>query len=222
LDESIRINYDGKIYAKIRKAAGLTGSITAPDSAKITSGAFRSITGDARPDEIKVFDYIYGVLHCPSYRTTYGEFLKIGFPRVPFPTSPDVFRTISNQGEELRRLHLMEDAVIEDNATYRFEGDAPEGQDCLVDRPRFEDGRVYINGNDGEGQYFDAVPEVSWGLYIGGYQPAQKWLKDRKGRQLSWEDIRHYQKIIKILAETDRVMNGIRLEVVLDSDENET
>jgi predicted helicase len=140
LDESIRINYDGKIYAKIRKAAGLTGSITAPDSAKITSGAFRSITGDARPDEIKVFDYIYGVLHCPSYRTTYGEFLKIGFPRVPFPTSPDVFRTISNQGEELRRLHLMEDAVIEDNATYRFEGDAPEGQDCLVDRPRFEDG----------------------------------------------------------------------------------
>jgi predicted helicase len=73
---------------------------------------FRNLSGDARQDEVKVFDYIYGVLHCPAYRETYAEFLKIDFPRVPFPPSPEVFAAISAQGEALRRLHLMEDAAI--------------------------------------------------------------------------------------------------------------
>jgi hypothetical protein len=212
LDETIRLNFDQKIYAQIRKAAGLTGPIPATDSASVKSGAFRAATGDARPDEVKVFDYIYGVLHCPEYRETYAEFLKIDFPRVPFPTSPEMFRTVSEHGEALRRLHLMEDAAI--GATpYPFDGQPPEDQDCVVDKPRFENGRVYINGKDGEGQYFDAVPPVAWEFHIGGYQPAQKWLKDRKGRTLSWDDIRHYQKIIKIMTETDRIMRGIELPI---------
>lgn len=215
LDQSIRVNFDPKLYAKIRAAAGLTGPTPAPDHAMVESGAFRTATGSGRPDEVKVFDYIYGVLHCPAYRQTYAEFLKIDFPRVPFPPSPEVFRTISEQGEELRRLHLMEDAAIGDTP-YPFHGEAAEGEDCVVDKPRFEpqpdgSGRVYINGKGTEGQYFDAVPAVSWGFPIGGYQPAQKWLKDRKGRALSYDDIRHYQKIVKILAETDRIMAGIEM-----------
>lgn len=210
LDQSIRLNFDPKLYAQIRESAGLTGSLGVPDSAMVESGAFRELTGDARPDEVKVFDYIYGVLHCPAYRETYAEFLKIDFPRVPFPPSPEVFRTISEQGEALRRLHLMEDAAI--GATpYPFDGQPPEGFDSVVDKTRYEDGRVYINGKGDEGQYFDAVPPVAWDFPIGGYQPAQKWLKDRKGRALSWDDIRHYQKIIKILAETDRIMKGIEM-----------
>jgi hypothetical protein len=180
------------------------------NSAGVKSGAFRAATGNARPDEVRVFDYIYGVLHCPAYRETYAEFLKIDFPRIAFPPSPEVFRTISEQGEALRRLHLMEDAAI--GATpYPFDGQPPEEQDCMVDRPRFENGRVYINGKDGKGQYFDAVAPVAWEFHIGGYQPAQKWLKDRKGRTLSWDDIRHYQKIIKILTETDRIMQEIEM-----------
>ena len=72
-------------------------------------------------------------------------------------------------------------------------------------------GRVYIN----ETQYFDHVPEIAWNFYIGGYQPAQKWLKDRKDRKLEFEDIAHYQKIIVALAETDRLMkeiDGIEIE----------
>jgi hypothetical protein len=77
------------------------------------------------------------------------------------------------------------------------------------DLPGFENleglGRVYINTE----QYFDKVPEVAWNFYIGGYQPAQKWLKDRKGRTLEFEDILHYQKIIKALTETDRIMGEI-------------
>ena len=68
-------------------------------------------------------------------------------------------------------------------------------------------GRVYVNSD----QYFDGVPEIAWGFYIGGYQPAQKWLKDRRGRALSFEDVTHYQRIVKILVETDRIMKEITL-----------
>jgi hypothetical protein len=68
-------------------------------------------------------------------------------------------------------------------------------------------GRVYINRD----QYFDGVPEIAWSFHIGGYQPAQKWLKDRRGRSLSFDDITHYQRIVKILAETDRIMKQIEL-----------
>lgn len=205
LDQAIRVNFDPKLYAAIRAAAGLNGPKTTPDGSAVESGAFRRATGDARPDEVKVFDYIYGVLHSPEYRTTYAEFLKIDFPRIPFPASPESFRDISEKGEALRRLHLMEDAAI--GATpYPFHGDG----DSVVDKPRHENGKVWINAD----QYFDGVPAIAWEFHIGGYQPAQKWLKDRKGRALTYDDIRHYQRIIKILAETDRIMRTI--EVPLD------
>lgn len=200
LDQSIRVNFDPKLYAQIRKAAGLTGPQTAPDG----TDAFRKATGEARPDEVKIFDYIYGVLHSPAYRETYAEFLKIDFPRVPFPASPENFRSISEKGEALRRLHLMEDAAI--GATlFPFHGDG----ESVVEKPHFDAGRVWINAS----QYFDNVPAIAWTFHIGGYQPAQKWLKDRKGRALSWDDIRHYQKIIKILSETDRIMQTIELPI---------
>jgi predicted helicase len=198
LDQTIRLNFDPKLYAQIRKAAGLTGLPAAPDG----SDAFRKAIGDARPDEGKVFDYIYGVLHCPAYRARNAEFLKIDFSRVPFPPSPEVFAAVSKAGEDLRRLHLMEPAAI-GPAPYPFLGDG----ESMVEKPRFEAGKVWINAS----QYFDAVPALAWEFHIGGYQPAQKWLKDRRGRQLSYDDIRHYQNIIKILAETDRIMRGIEL-----------
>lgn len=198
LDQSIHVNFDSKLYGRIRKAAGLSGTPAAPDG----TDAFRLATGEARPDEVKVFDYIYGVLHCPAYRATYAEFLKIDFPRIPFPPSTYVFSRVSDQGEALRRLHLMEDAAIGETS-YPFHG----GGESVVDKPRFETARVWINAS----QYFENVPAAAWDFRIGGYQPAQKWLKDRKGRALSWDDIRHYQKVIKILAETDRIMGEIDL-----------
>lgn len=198
LDQSIHINFEPTLYARIREAAGLNAPLQEPNG----SNAFRQVTGDARPDEVKVFDYIYAVLHCPAYRETYAEFLKIDFPRVPFPASPAMFRTLSEQGEALRRLHLMEEAVI-GSTPYPFHGEG----DSLVDKPRFEQGKIWINAS----QYFDNVPEVAWQFPIGGYQPAQKWLKDRKNRALGWDDIRHYQKIIKILSETARIMQTIKL-----------
>lgn len=157
---------------------------------------------DGRPNEVAIFDYIYGVLHSPAYRETYKEFLKIDFPRVPYPASPEVFRHVQEKGTELRCLHLMEDAVIGETP-YPFDG---EGE-SIVDKPKFDGGAVFINDT----QYFANVPELAWNFYIGGYQPAQKWLKDRKGRTLDFDDILHYRKIIKILSETDRIMKQIKL-----------
>ena len=154
------------------------------------------------PHEVQVFDYIYGALHCPTYRETYAEFLKADFPRIPWPATPDEFWDISAKGTSLRRLHLMEPAAI-GTTPFPFTGQG----DNSVDKPRFEDGKVWINAN----QYFDNAPAVSWGFYIGGYQPAQKWLKDRKGRPLSFDDVKHYQRILKILSETDRIMATIAI-----------
>lgn len=184
LDQTRRVNFEPKLYKKLQKLAKHP-----------TQGT---------PDEVQVFDYIYGVLHCPAYRETYAEFLKIDFPRIPWPTSPDEFWDVSAKGTALRKLHLMEPASI--GATpYPFTGEG----DNKVGKPRFEDGHIWIN----DSQYFADAPDMSWEFYIGGYQPAQKWLKDRKGRALSFEDVKHYQRILKILAETDRIMATITMDL---------
>jgi predicted helicase len=149
---------------------------------------------------IDLLDYIYAVLHSPSYREKYKEFLKIDFPRVPFPTNLQGFWNLVGLGSQLRQIHLLESEVVEKLITQY-----PEDGDNIVTKPVYKDGNVYINAT----QYFANVPQVAWEFYIGGYQPAQKWLKDRKERELSHEDIFHYQKIIVALNETDRLMKEI-------------
>jgi len=153
---------------------------------------------DVTPENL--FDYIYAVLHAPKYRTRYAEFLKSDFPRIPYPENPTIFHALADKGAELRALHLMESPLLDSRmTTYPIDGDH------IVSKPRFENGNVYINAT----QYFGNVPEVAWNFYIGGYQPAQKWLKDRKGRALSIEDIGHYQRIIIALTNTARIMSDI-------------
>ena len=191
------LNFDQKAYLAICRAAKID-----PNDQADADEDFRIAIGDARRSEVKVFDYIYAVLHSPSYRENFGTFLKTDYPSIPSPTSPVVFRNISEQGEQLRRLHLMEsDAINETPFPYMGDGDDIVGAGF----PKFNSGCVHINDN----QYFDAVPPVAWTFRVGGYQPAQKWLKDRRGRTLSWDDIGHYQKIVKILTETDRIMQEI-------------
>ena len=149
---------------------------------------------------IDVLDYIYAVLNSLNYRTTYNEFLKIDFPRVPYPKDKDTFWQLVKLGEEVRKIHLLESSTLENYITqYPIDGDN------IVGKTKYENGKVYIN----ETQYFDNVPQISWEFYIGGYQPAQKWLKDRKDRKLEFDDILHYQKIIVALSETDRLMKEI-------------
>ena len=156
---------------------------------------------------IDLLDYIYAVLHSPAYREHYKEFLKIDFPRVPYPTEKKQFRQLVALGGELRTLHLMESPTLDNLITgYNQPGDHK------VDKPEYKItdhkkhlGEVHISKT----QYFSEVPETAWNFYIGGYQPAQKWLKDRKGRNLNSNDIGHYQKIILALTETARLMKEI-------------
>lgn len=147
-----------------------------------------------------ILDYIYAILHSPSYREKYKEFLKIDFPRVPYPKDKKEFDKYVKYGSELRLLHLMESPKLNKFiTTYSIEGSD------TVDKITYKDGNVFINSE----QFFGNVPDIAWNFYIGGYQPAQKWLKDRKGRTLTNEDIEHYQKIIVILMETGRIMKEI-------------
>jgi predicted helicase len=149
---------------------------------------------------IDILDYIYAVLHSLTYREKYKEFLKIDFPRVPYPKDQNTFWQLVKLGEEIRQIHLLESPTVEKYITqYPMDGDN------IVTKPKYQDGKVYINNT----QYFNFVPEIAWNFYIGGYQPAQKWLKDRKDRKLEIEDIFHYQKIIVALTETDRLMKEI-------------
>jgi len=138
--------------------------------------------------------------HSPTYREKYKEFLKIDFPRVPYPKDTTTFWQLVKLGGEIRQIHLLESSTVEKYITqYPIDGNN------VVGKPKYQDGKVYINDT----QYFDNVPKIAWEFFIGGYQPAQKWLKDRKGRPLEFDDILHYQKIIVALTETDRIMNEI-------------
>ena len=150
---------------------------------------------------IELLDFIYAVLHSPTYREKYKEFLKIDFPRIPHPKDKETFWSLVKLGGKLRQIHLLESNVLSHFITqYPVTGD-----NIVNKKATFEDGKVWINKT----QYFENVPQVAWEFYIGGYQPAQKWLKDRKDRELSEEDINHYQKIIVALTETDRLMKEI-------------
>ncbi len=149
---------------------------------------------------IDILDYIYAVLHSPTYREKYKEFLKIDFPRVPYPKDKDTFWTLAKLGGELRQIHLLENPTVEKYITqYPIDGNN------IVGKTKYQHGKVFINDT----QYFDNVPQIAWDFFIGGYQPAQKWLKDRKERVLEFDDILHYQKIIVALTETDRLMKEI-------------
>lgn len=160
---------------------------------------------------IDILDYIYAVLHSPTYREKYKEFLKIDFPRVPYPKDQYTFWQLVKLGGEIRQIHLLESPTVEQYITqYPIDGDNFVNRKITKSSPGYVAdnetyGKVYINDH----QYFDKVPLVAWEFYIGGYQPAQKWLKDRKGRKLEFDDILHYQKIIVALSETDRLMKEI-------------
>ena len=159
---------------------------------------------------IDILDYIYAVLHSPTYREKYKEFLKIDFPRVPYPKEMTSFKKMSSLGSQLREIHLLESPIVSTYITqYPIDGNnvvtKPHFIFLEASNPNPTHGRVYIN----DSQYFSGVPQVAWKFYIGGYQPAQKWLKDRKERTLEFDDILHYQKIIVALTETDRLMKEI-------------
>ncbi len=187
LDNSRHPNFDSKVIQKF--ADGLKLKFTEEKSDEKSTFA-----------PIDVLDYIYAVLHSPKYRETYKEFLKIDFPKVPYPTDNAKFWKLVELGSELRSIHLLESNKL-NTLTIGY----PISGDNIVSKLKYEDGKVYINDT----QYFENVPEIAWNFYIGGYQPAQKWLKDRKGKELSFDDIEHYVKIINALYLTDKLMQKV-------------
>lgn len=160
---------------------------------------------------IDVFDYVYAVLHSNGYREKYKEFLKTDFARVPYPDDKKQFWPAVKLGTELRQLHLMESEKLKKFITaYPINGDniitrQITKSDFEITNSKKQTGRLWIN----DYQYFEEVPFKVWNYYIGGYQPAQKWLKDRRGKALTVEEIFYYQKIISSLFETEKIINEI-------------
>lgn len=151
------------------------------------------------------FDYMYAIFHSLAYRTRYSEFLKNDFPRLPLTSNPDLFCELCAIGDRLVELHLME-KYGHNMPNY------PESGNNMVEKVEYtqptdnpDQGQVWMNKR----QYFDRVSPEVWEFHVGGYQVCQKWLKDRKGRTLSYDDIKHYQRIIGALAETITLMERI-------------
>jgi predicted helicase len=156
--------------------------------------------------------YAYSILHSPTYRTRYAEFLKIDFPRLPLTSNLEMFRELARLGGELVALHLMESPKLERLITTYIGPNNPEvgrvawcNNTVWINAPAARKGQPARPGTIG----FRGVPEEVWNFHIGGYQVCEKWLKDRKGRKLSKDDITHYQKIVVALSETIRIMGEV-------------
>ena len=190
-------------YGK-RRRANLNPAFIKEMAAAVKMEFFEDGKGDLKktfgPEDI--FDYIYAVFLSPNYRKRYAEFLKSDFPRVPLPEDAKQFRRLTSLGGELVALHLMESPKLDKLITkYDTRGVHHVEQVRYVDTQK----RVYINKE----QFFEGMPKDVWEFQIGGYQVCEKWLKDRKGRELGVDEIKHYQRIVVALNETIRLMKEI-------------
>jgi hypothetical protein len=166
----------------------------------------------SEPTPEDIFHYIYAVFHSPGYRSRYAEFLKIDFPRLPLTGNIELFRALAALGGELVSLHLLESPEFASSIT-RFTGASrtvgkvgwtpDKGGTIWIDGKGTS--KVFQSGASG----FQPVSEAVWNFHIGGYQVCEKWLKDRKGRTLTDDDITHYHKIVIALTETIRIMSEI-------------
>jgi predicted helicase len=152
------------------------------------------------PTPEEIFHYIYAVLYSNTYRTKYAEFLKTDFPHVPFTNSYELFLSMGELGKRLVDLHLLKSPEL-DTPSARFQGQG----DNKVDKPIYQDNRVYINKD----QYFEGITPQVWEYQIGGYQVLYKWLKDRKNRTLSLAEIKIYCRIATALAKTIVIQTDI-------------
>jgi predicted helicase len=149
-----------------------------------------------------IFNYAYGVFHSPSYRNRFMEFLKSDFPRLPLTGDVALFRALARFGGELVTLHLLESPKLSEPVSTYTGTKNPQ-----VEKPTYSRKTVWLDKEQTCG--FTYVPEAVWEFHIGGYQVCEKWLKDRKGRTLSKDDIAHYNKIVVALSETIRLMEKI-------------
>lgn len=168
--------------------------------------------------EEEILYYIYGILFCPAYRLKYERYLKIDFPRIPFPCDYYTFNRIAAIGQQLVALHLMKSPRIAETASrFEVEGNNIVTRAGYVPFPLKKkkgveeikgDGRIYINDT----QYFSQVPAQVWEYKICGYQVMDKWMKDRRGQALKHQDICHYIKMASCLELTIRCQEELDRE----------
>ncbi len=211
-----RPNFDPKFTAELAERLGL----------EFVCDGRGDLESSLGPED--VFHYIYAVLHSRKYRERYAQFLRADFARVPSPSDLGQFRALASLGRQLTGVHLLEVPVLDaptlgfpvpgDNVVqqghpkYVPTGTTPSGESEPVAQ-----GRVYINTSRRargarpaiRGQYFDGIAPEVWEFRIGGYQPLHQWLKDRKGRELSFDDLHHYGRIAAAQRETIRLMAAI-------------
>jgi len=158
-----------------------------------------------------ILHYMYAVFHAPSYREKYAERLKTDFPRLPLPKNIQQFQSLIKIGEQLIGLHLLDNIAIEDEQQrplFPFAKTIPElVENMTIQKPDYIENqqRIYVNKT----HYFGKVEKGLWEFRIGGYQVCEKWLKDRKDRILTAEEITHYQRILVALSKTQQLMKEI-------------
>ncbi len=200
-------NFNPKIIPQIEEKLGLKLDWNAPIRTSLHPERTTLTTDKDGVDHFTptdLLDYIYAVLHSPDYREKFKDLLKVDFPRVPYPNNREAFWKLVKTGSVLRNLHLMENPSINEFIT-TYPINPNEGGGDMVDKIKYSEGKVWLN----DSQYFGNVPEEAWGFYIGGYQPAQKYLKDRKGSRMTNEEIEQYQRIIYVLKKTGEVMKNL-------------
>ena len=213
---------DGSLFSHWPKGkGGRTPNLDSGFVAQLADAIDLRFVSDGCGDLRKAFGpedvvaYIYAVFHSPGYRERYEAQLKLDFPRVPLPGSVDLFRRLAEAGHDLLALHLLESPKLGKPITTYTGPKNPE-----VGRVGWSNGTVWLDAgktNACEGHRatkpgticLRGVPEEVWDFHIGGYQVCHKWLKDRKGRTLSDEDVAHYQKIVVALNRTIRIMAKI-------------
>ena len=176
-----------------------------------------------------VLSYAYAIFHAPSYRERYAEFLKLGFPRLPLPPNAHFLGKACKLGHRLLTIHTMQDEGDSDvvfpepgsnkveevrfefprpaRPGYKIKGQSARRDPSVRSPAASQPGRVWIN----PGQYFEGIATADWMFRIGGYQVCEKWLKDRKGRTLTYDEIEHYQRTVSALAKSRRLMGEIDL-----------
>jgi len=159
-------------------------------------------TLDTEPTPEEIFYYIYAVLYSSSYRKRYEEFLKIDFPSVPLPEDYEKFKRLSESGKELVELHLLKHPSLSETGV-----GFPESGSDVVEKVYYDENseQVWIN----KGQYFDGISKEVWEYRIGTYQVMEKYLKDRKKRKLSLEEIEHYMRVAKAIERTIEVQGKV-------------
>lgn len=152
---------------------------------------------------IDILDYVYAILYSHKYRIKYADDLKINYPQVPYPSNAEYFRTLAKLGKQLRLIHIEEEKLS--SISYQF---TPLGNNT-IEKYAYKDGKIYINKKQCFSSDAGVIDQSIWDYTIGGNQPLQKWLKDRKGLALGDQDIEHYKYIIEAVRQTICLMSEI-------------